>query len=295
MVTVDCGAVSREPFELASRLGLDVIVFDHHQAPETLPQTLALVDPNREDDLSGLGHLCAAGVVYMALVALNRALREAGFWNGTPGPGPDRRARSRGAGDCRRRRAADRPQPRLCRQGARGHAPAAPSGACGPVRRRRRGRTAAALSPGLSHRSAHQRRRTHRRRGPRRPAPDRGRRPRSAPDRGRARPAEPHPPADRDRGAGRGRGRSAHVARPRGTRRDGRRRRPDVAARRRRPARGPAQGAVRAPGVRADPRRGAGDRLRPLDRRRRSRPGGAGGGRGRGSRSRAAGTRWRQG
>ncbi len=86
VVTVDCGAVSHEPFELASRLGLDVIVFDHHQAPETLPKTLALVDPNREDDLSGLGHLCAAGVVYMALVALNRALREAGYWNGRQVP-----------------------------------------------------------------------------------------------------------------------------------------------------------------------------------------------------------------
>ena len=63
VVTVDCGAVSHEPFELASRLGLDVIVFDHHQAPETLPKALALVDPNREDDLSGLGYLAGAGVV----------------------------------------------------------------------------------------------------------------------------------------------------------------------------------------------------------------------------------------
>jgi single-stranded-DNA-specific exonuclease len=86
VVTVDCGAVSREPFEVASGLGLDVIVFDHHQAPETLPKTAALVDPNREDDLSGLGYLCAAGVVFMALVALNRALREAGFWSGGKGP-----------------------------------------------------------------------------------------------------------------------------------------------------------------------------------------------------------------
>jgi single-stranded-DNA-specific exonuclease len=86
VVTVDCGAVSREPFEIASRLGLDVIVFDHHQAPEALPKTAALVDPNREDDLSGLGYLSAAGVVFMALVALNRALREAGFWNDRKGP-----------------------------------------------------------------------------------------------------------------------------------------------------------------------------------------------------------------
>ena len=86
VVTVDCGAVSREPFEAASRLGLDVIVFDHHQAPETLLRTAALVDPNREDDMSGLGYLSAAGVVFMALVALNRALREAGFWGGRKAP-----------------------------------------------------------------------------------------------------------------------------------------------------------------------------------------------------------------
>jgi single-stranded-DNA-specific exonuclease len=86
VVTVDCGAVSHAPFERAARLGLDVIVFDHHQAPETLPRALALVDPNRADDLSGLGHLSAAGVVFMALVALNRALRQAGFWNGRKAP-----------------------------------------------------------------------------------------------------------------------------------------------------------------------------------------------------------------
>jgi single-stranded-DNA-specific exonuclease len=86
VVTVDCGAVSHEPFAEARRLGLDVVVFDHHQAPEILPDALALVDPNRQDDLSGLGYLCAAGVVYMALVALNRALREAGFWRARPAP-----------------------------------------------------------------------------------------------------------------------------------------------------------------------------------------------------------------
>jgi single-stranded-DNA-specific exonuclease len=75
VVTVDCGAVSFEPFAEAAKLGLDVVVFDHHQAPEKLPQTLALVDPNRQDDLSGLNALCATGVVFMALVDLNRRLR----------------------------------------------------------------------------------------------------------------------------------------------------------------------------------------------------------------------------
>ena len=86
VVTVDCGVVSYEPIAAAKRLGLDVIVFDHHQAPEQLPAALAVVDPNRQDDLSGLGYLCAAGVVYMGLVALNRALRGSGFFNGAKGP-----------------------------------------------------------------------------------------------------------------------------------------------------------------------------------------------------------------
>ena len=64
VVTVDCGAVSHEPIAEARKLGLDVVVFDHHQAPERLPAALAIVDPNRQDDLSGLGHLCAAGGVH---------------------------------------------------------------------------------------------------------------------------------------------------------------------------------------------------------------------------------------
>jgi single-stranded-DNA-specific exonuclease len=86
LVTVDCGTASHEPLAEAARLGLDVVVLDHHQAPERLPPAAALVNPNRQDDLSGLGHLCAAGVVFLALVALNRALRDRGFWNGRQAP-----------------------------------------------------------------------------------------------------------------------------------------------------------------------------------------------------------------
>ena len=86
VVTVDCGATSAETFAHAKSLGLDVVVFDHHQAPEAIPDVVALVDPNRQDDLSGLGTLCAAGVVYMGLVALSRALREAGFFKTRAAP-----------------------------------------------------------------------------------------------------------------------------------------------------------------------------------------------------------------
>ena len=90
LVTVDCGTTSAEPIAFATTLGLDALVLDHHQAPELLPAAHAIVNPNRQDDMSGLGHLCAAGVVYMVLVGLNRALRLAGFWTAER-PEPDLR------------------------------------------------------------------------------------------------------------------------------------------------------------------------------------------------------------
>ncbi|MBM3577995.1 MAG: single-stranded-DNA-specific exonuclease RecJ [Alphaproteobacteria bacterium] len=79
LVTVDCGTTSHEAFAIARALGLDVIVLDHHQAPEVLPDAL-VVNPNRLDDLSGQGTLCAAGVVFLALIGLSRALRASGWW-----------------------------------------------------------------------------------------------------------------------------------------------------------------------------------------------------------------------
>jgi len=80
MVTVDCGTTSREPLEEARRLGLDVVIVDHHQADEELPPAVAVVNPNRRDDLSGLGHLAAVGLTFMTVVAINRELRRRGFW-----------------------------------------------------------------------------------------------------------------------------------------------------------------------------------------------------------------------
>jgi single-stranded-DNA-specific exonuclease len=80
LVTVDCGTTSHEPLAEAKRLGLNVVVLDHHQADERLPPADAIVNPNRADDLSGLGHLAAVGIVFLTLVALTRTLRERGFW-----------------------------------------------------------------------------------------------------------------------------------------------------------------------------------------------------------------------
>ncbi|MGU3539026.1 single-stranded-DNA-specific exonuclease RecJ [Methylobacterium sp. A54F] len=80
LVTVDCGTAGHGPLEVAQKIGLDVVVLDHHGAPEQLPPARAVVNPNRLDDLSGLGHLCAAGIVFLTLVALNRTLRRERFF-----------------------------------------------------------------------------------------------------------------------------------------------------------------------------------------------------------------------
>ncbi len=88
LVTVDCGTTSIEPLAEAKRLGQSVVVIDHHQSGIDLPEVDALVNPNRPDDLSGLGHLAAVGLVLVTLVAVNRELRQRGFWSSEM-PEPD--------------------------------------------------------------------------------------------------------------------------------------------------------------------------------------------------------------
>lgn len=85
LVTVDCGTTSFEALGAARTLALDTVVIDHHQADQRLPNVAAVVNPNRQDDVSGLGHLCAAGVTFMTLVATARELRRRKHY------GPDRR------------------------------------------------------------------------------------------------------------------------------------------------------------------------------------------------------------
>ncbi|PLP60899.1 single-stranded-DNA-specific exonuclease RecJ [Mesorhizobium loti] len=76
IVTVDCGTNSAASIDAAKEAGADVVVLDHHQVGGALPEATAIVNPNREDDLSGQGHLCAAGVVFLTLVQTAKLLRE---------------------------------------------------------------------------------------------------------------------------------------------------------------------------------------------------------------------------
>ena len=74
--TVDCGTLSFGPINFAQKLNVDVIVLDHHQSDVKLPEACAIVNPNRYDDTSELNYLCAAGVCFVFLVALNKKLRD---------------------------------------------------------------------------------------------------------------------------------------------------------------------------------------------------------------------------
>ena len=82
IVCVDCGTLSHDA--IAAARGADVIVLDHHLGGETLPRCVAVVNPNRQDESGDLGHLCAAGVVFLMLVEVRRQLRDTG-----DGTGPD--------------------------------------------------------------------------------------------------------------------------------------------------------------------------------------------------------------
>lgn len=75
IVCVDCGTLSHEPVAAA---GCDVVILDHHLGGETLPDCVACVNPNRQDETGDLAHLCAAAVVFLMLVEANRQLRAAG-------------------------------------------------------------------------------------------------------------------------------------------------------------------------------------------------------------------------
>ena len=80
IICVDCGTLSHDP--IAAAKAADVVVLDHHLGGETLPDCLAVVNPNRQDETGDLAHLCAAAVVFLMLVEANRQLRE----TGTQGP-----------------------------------------------------------------------------------------------------------------------------------------------------------------------------------------------------------------
>lgn len=79
-ISVDCGTLAHQPIEDAKNFDLDVIVVDHHIGTEKLPNAIAVVNPNRLDENSPYNNLAAVGVSFLLVVALNKSLREQGFF-----------------------------------------------------------------------------------------------------------------------------------------------------------------------------------------------------------------------
>jgi single-stranded-DNA-specific exonuclease len=86
VITVDCGSSSHDAIAAAGKARIDVIVTDHHQVQEILPDAVAVINPKRRDCEAGLSSLAGVGVVYMLLIALRKHLRESGYWDRIPEP-----------------------------------------------------------------------------------------------------------------------------------------------------------------------------------------------------------------
>lgn len=88
LVTVDCGITAYDAIAAGRAAGLDIVILDHHRAEPALPDAHAVVNPNRLDCDSGLGHMAAVGVTFLAIVAINRVLRQRGYYTANNLPEP---------------------------------------------------------------------------------------------------------------------------------------------------------------------------------------------------------------
>jgi single-stranded-DNA-specific exonuclease len=86
VVTVDCGITAFEPLLAAKQAGLPMIIVDHHEAEPALPEAVAVVNPNRLDEQSPHGQLAAVGVCFLLIVAINKRLRDSGWYQGRQAP-----------------------------------------------------------------------------------------------------------------------------------------------------------------------------------------------------------------
>jgi len=86
IVTVDCGVSEGEHIAYAHNHGIDTIILDHHEIPDTMPAAVAIINPKQADCTFPFKHLSAVGIVFNFLIALRSQLRKNGFWNNRPYP-----------------------------------------------------------------------------------------------------------------------------------------------------------------------------------------------------------------
>ena len=82
LITVDCGITGHQEVQLARRLGMDVIVTDHHQVPPTLPDAVAVLNPHQSECGYPAKELAGVGVAFKLVMALRGRLRQEGRFAG---------------------------------------------------------------------------------------------------------------------------------------------------------------------------------------------------------------------
>jgi len=86
IITVDCGITDTNEVAYATLQGIDTIILDHHEVPDTLPNAVAAINPNRTDCSYPFKHLAGVGIAFNFLIALRGTLRNMGFWKDKPYP-----------------------------------------------------------------------------------------------------------------------------------------------------------------------------------------------------------------
>ena len=76
IITVDNGIAAANEIEYAKELGLDVIVTDHHECPDVIPDCCAVINPKRKDSTYPFSELAGVGIAFKLVSALNKGSLE---------------------------------------------------------------------------------------------------------------------------------------------------------------------------------------------------------------------------
>ena len=78
LITVDCGITNFEAADLASELGIHLIIIDHHQVDPVrgIPKAFAVINPQRADDTSGLKQLCGCALAFYLCIGIRSKARD---------------------------------------------------------------------------------------------------------------------------------------------------------------------------------------------------------------------------
>lgn len=86
VITVDCGSNAKSAIELSQKLGIDIIITDHHEIKEVIKEAYAVVNPKREECPNEFRALCGAGIAFYLIIELRKELRKLNFWKNSTEP-----------------------------------------------------------------------------------------------------------------------------------------------------------------------------------------------------------------